>query len=57
MVFRVMEIKNWDIEKEIDGKWIPARPLPYFGIYGLKMRIRNAWGVFSGRYDALDWGH
>lgn len=36
------------------GQWTPARPLSYGGI-GLFKRIRLAWGVFTGRYDALDW--
>lgn len=38
---------------EADGKWLPARPL---GVPTLGERIRLAWGVLSGRYDALDWG-
>lgn len=38
---------------EIDGKWIPARPL---GFYSIWYRLELAWGVFIGRYDALEWG-
>lgn len=34
------------------GKWTPARPL---SIGGLWIRIKLAFGVFTGRYDALDW--
>ena len=33
-------------------KWIPARPLRYAGFF---YRVKIAWLVFKGRYDALDW--
>lgn len=39
------------------GRTIPARPVGY--AYNLFRSIGNrlalAWGVFIGRYDALDW--
>ncbi len=35
-----------------DGLWVPARPLGFFSIRG---RIKLAWGVFVGRYDAVKW--
>lgn len=44
--------KNW-AQREVNGKLIPARPL---GVPTLGRRIQLAWGVFTGRYDALDWG-
>jgi hypothetical protein len=35
--------------------WKPARP---YTPWSLLRRLRLAWGVFIGRYDALDWeGH
>lgn len=34
------------------GFWVPARPL---GLFSLRKRIRIAWGVFVGRYDAVVW--
>ena len=34
------------------GNWVPARPLGY---YSLTRRFRIAWGVFTGKYDALKW--
>lgn len=37
-----------------DGRWVPARPL---GWYSLVPRIKAAWGVFTARYDAVDWEH
>ena len=36
-----------------NGRWLPARPL--FPFIALAARTRLAWGVFTGRYDALDW--
>ena len=36
----------------IDGEYVPARPL---GMDTLRERLRLAWGVFRGRYDALQW--
>lgn len=35
---------------EIDGKWVPARPLGY---PGLKHRFKVAWLVFTGKADAV----
>jgi len=32
--------------------WFPARPL---SLGGFLTRVRLAWGVFTGRYDALRW--
>ncbi len=39
-------------ECEIDGKWMPARPLGY---YSFKNRLNLAWLVFTGKADALVW--
>lgn len=36
-----------------DGEWIPARPS--YQIDRWRDRIRWGWGVFIGKYDALDW--
>jgi len=32
--------------------WVLARP---YSIGGIPKRIRLAWGVFTGKYDALKW--
>lgn len=34
------------------GKWCPARPLGYPSFWS---RIKLAWGVFTGKYDAVKW--
>ena len=33
-------------------KWVPARPYSYGGLF---TRIKIAWKVFTGEYDALKW--
>jgi hypothetical protein len=43
-----------DPSTEISGKWISARPLPFYGLR-LFHNIKLAWGVFTGKYDALKW--
>jgi len=37
---------------EIDGEWVPARPVGYWSFIH---RIKCAWKVFSGQADALIW--
>lgn len=41
-----------DSQTEINGKWVPARPL---GLFSLTNRIRLAWSVFTGKNDVLSW--
>lgn len=45
------------VQAQIDGEWLPARPLPFWPSAPTRLlrRVRLAWGVFTGRYDALDW--
>ena len=37
---------------EYKGKWIPARPV---GFFSWRYRLSLAWGVFTGKLDALKW--
>lgn len=37
---------------EINGKWVPARPL---GFSSIRHRLRATWLVWTGRADALIW--
>lgn len=39
------------VQTEINGKWVPARPLPGPSIW----RWSAAWEVFRGRADAFIW--
>lgn len=51
-VFHAKELKSDTSIVWADGKWGPARPLGYDG---LLVRLRIAWRVFTGRYDAVSW--
>ena len=49
-------IKSCDgVLAEINGKWVPARPLPFYGLVGFKMRFRDAMKVLTGKADAFTW--
>jgi hypothetical protein len=50
--YTAREIKTWEVARGPDYR--PARPLNY-QLDGLKRRLKLAWAVFIGRYDALDW--
>lgn len=51
-VISVEQIQNCDIKVEIDGKWVPSRPLSIGGFF---TRLKLAFQVFTGKYDALKW--
>jgi hypothetical protein len=38
-------------QKEINGRWVPARPYPGPFVW----RLRSAWAVLTGRADAFTW--
>jgi hypothetical protein len=55
-VFTAAEIANWHIAEEYEpGKWRPARCCPFYGLR-IKERLKAAWKVFTGEWDALTWG-
>lgn len=41
--------------KEVNGKWIPARPIRLDGFAGVKLRLKLAWRVFTGKVDTVEW--
>jgi len=52
-LYRLKELTEPEVTAPCkDGKWRAARKLGY---PSLLSRLRLAWGVFTGRYDALDW--
>ncbi len=40
---------------EINGRWVPARPISWPGLRGLKFRVEAAWLVITGKADAVVW--
>lgn len=62
-VFTAQALKDWDVEMKIERPsailgpkdiWVPARPESLSGL-NLVQRLRVAWAVFTGKYDAVDW--
>lgn len=56
---KVYDLKNLimlsmdpDVQANINGKWVPARPLGY---PSFTQRVRAAWLVFTGKADAVKW--
>lgn len=52
MKYTATEIKHWDMAQGPD--WRPCRPMNHI-CDSIVTRIRHAFGVLIGRYDALDW--
>jgi hypothetical protein len=51
-IIHVHSLLDQSTQTEIDGKWVPARPL---GFSSILYRFRAAWLVWTGRADALIW--
>jgi hypothetical protein len=41
-------------QAEINGKWVPARPINY-KYRTLKEKFREAYAVFTGKADCFTW--
>lgn len=48
----LIDRQTWGTMAEIDGKWVPARPL---GLPGIKRRFALAMDVILGKADVLYW--
>lgn len=44
-----------EVAVKINGKYVPARPLSWGGMYGARLRFRAAWAVLCGKADAFTW--
>jgi len=57
MIYNADSIKSHmnDTQAEIGGKWVAARPLPFYGPYGIWLNIKGACMVLLGKADALVW--
>ena len=52
-LFWAFELKNWPVQASSkSGLQYMARPL---GLDTIPNRLRLAWGVFTGKYDAVQW--
>lgn len=54
MLHAIAIIENRTTTKEINGQWVPARPINY-KILSVKQRIKDALAVFFGKADAVKW--
>ena len=45
-------VKN-NLSAQIDGKWVISRPEGGYGGVGIFARIKDAWGVLIGKFDAI----
>jgi len=54
MVYNADRLKEWSEQAEVEGKWVCARPINY-QVVTFRERLRVAWRVFRGKYDALEW--
>ncbi len=51
--FTISELRDRNFPLRLsNGKWIPARPLPWEGMVS---RIRAAWDVLTRKADAVYW--
>ncbi len=57
-LYKAKELTRWSEDREaiINDKkvWIPARAY-YFSGLNIMQRLMYSWGVFIGKYDAIDW--
>jgi hypothetical protein len=56
-LYFVPELIEWGTHTQTnhpEAGWIPARPLGFQGL-SLRRRLSLAWGVFTGKYDAVYW--
>ena len=43
------------VQTEIEGKWVPARPIGWRGFYGFRRRVKDAWAVIRDEVDVIVW--
>lgn len=54
-IYNVDEFKDWPDKKEVSqNQWEMCRPLGLQGMF-LFYRLRVAWKVFKGDWDAVKW--
>lgn len=53
-IYKARDIDKWGEYALHEKKWIPARPLPFYG-WRFMHSIKIAFFVLIGKYDALNW--
>lgn len=44
-----------NMQTEVNGVWVPVRPLPFYTWRTYVGRIKKAWHVITGRAEAIYW--
>ena len=56
MIYSLRElVESQNNQANINGKWVPARPLMLSGFDGFTERVKAAWLVLQGKADAVIW--
>ena len=54
-ILKNLIIASNQTQAKINGKYVPAKPIPPRGWYGFKIRISDAYKVLKGQADAFVW--
>ena len=55
-MWKLEELQNDQCYANINGKWVPARPLNYKREWcGLFRRVCYAWMVLIGKHETFEW--
>lgn len=55
-MWKLKELLEWNSQAEINGKWVPARPLNYKPcLCPIWKRLRYAWQVVRGHAETFVW--
>jgi len=55
MAYTLKSLQTLDTQAEINGRWVPARPLSLSGWEGFRIRFREALLVLRGKAEAFTW--
>ena len=39
----------------LNGRWVPVRPVLFWGLHGFWLRLCDAWAVLTKKADAFRW--
>jgi len=56
MAWSLKSLQSWNkVQAEINGKWVPARPLRLSGWEGFRLRFKDAMLVLRDKAEAFTW--
>jgi hypothetical protein len=54
MIWKLEDLFKNETQAEINGKWVPARPINWKH-RSFRQKIREAWMVYTGKAAAFTW--